>query len=101
MLEEFAFCTVVLDQGGLWISFLPEQMKNTVFDSLGFDPWGDDAISALRTSIGVASGGDTDKALTALFEAEKRYHALTVDQVKGALNECGAKITGIISASDK
>lgn len=88
MLSTVAFCSVLFDFQGLWVSLLPDDMQAELHTQWGFDPWDTAVQDVMANAVGAAAEGDTGAALHAMNTAEKGYDSLSPDEIATEMDNC-------------
>ena len=88
MLTTVAFCSVLFDYQGLWVSLLPDDMQGAIHSEWGVDPWDTEVQAVMARSVGAAAEGNGAAALHAMNAAEKEYQGLTPDDITVRMGEC-------------
>ena len=100
MLETVALCTVLFDYSGIWISYLPGEMKTEVEENIGFDPWSGEVQSAMTKALGTVAESDAMAAWQALHSAEKLYDEMDAAQIVAETLACAERYSAIIEKEE-
>lgn len=88
MLATVAFCSVLFDFQGLWVSLMPDEMQAQLHREWGMDPWDTEVQAVMANALGAAAEGDANAAFFSMHTAEKVYDSLNPDEIAARMGEC-------------
>ena len=88
MLATGAFCSVLFDFQGLWVSLMPDEMQAQLHREWGMDPWDTEVQAVMANALGAAAEGDAQAALFSMHTAEKTYDSLDAAEITARMSEC-------------